>query len=287
MQELRAQVRRHGAGFLAFADALEALCGLAGGRLWYRKRYLARDRIVLRQERIEVRGLPSGLDGLRIAHLSDLHAGRFLRAGDLAGVVEAVNAQEPDVIALTGDYISHHWSDVLPLVADLGRLRSRLGTFAVFGNHDYRDRQEQRIVDAFAEAGVRFLRNSSVRLTCGEGVLALTGLEDLEESKCIDLAAARAGLEPGDVEVLLCHNPQAAQSLARTSCAAVLSGHTHGTQIDLPWLRRLGPAHPGLRIEYGPTTSIVSRGIGVVALPLRIGSPAEVVIVELAAGGQR
>jgi len=69
--------------------------------------------------------------------------------------------------------------------------------------------------------------------------------------------------------------------LATERTAVVLSGHTHGNQVDLPLLRRLGPTHPGLRLELGRATLIVSRGLGVVALPLRVGAPAEVVRVRL------
>jgi len=88
-------------------------------------------------------------------------------------------------------------------------------------------------------------------------------------------------VQAGDVEIVLCHNPRGASAIAGAGCTAILSGHTHGTQVDLPLLRRLGPQHPGLRLELGPTTLIVSRGLGVVAVPLRVGVPAEVVYVRL------
>ena len=111
--------------------------------------------------------------------------------------------------------------------------------------------------------------------------MVITGLEDLEEGRVVDVAAARKDLRSGDTEIMLCHNPRGARVLARQGCAAILSGHTHGTQVDLPWLRSLGPDHPGLRVEFGRTSLIVSRGLGVVGAPLRINAPAEVVVVEL------
>jgi len=277
----RVAPRRHGDLRRAISDALELCFVLLGGRRSYRRRHLSRGRFVMREELVEVDELPPGLEGFRLAQLSDLHGGPFLGAGDLREVVEAVNEQEPDLCVLTGDYICHRPAEALPLAEDLGRLRSRHGTFAVFGNHDYRDRREADIAARYAEVGVRFLRNESVRLDSGAGVLALTGLEDLEEGKVIDPRAARAALEEGDVEVMLCHNPLGARALARPGCAAILSGHTHGTQVDLPFLRDLGPEHPGLRVELGPTTLIVSRGLGVVGAPIRHRSPAEVVFVRL------
>ncbi|MCB9916285.1 MAG: metallophosphoesterase [Planctomycetes bacterium] len=282
---LRAPVRRYSDAFLAFALGVEVVCAALGGRRWYRARHLAPARLALRRERVVVPDLPDGLAGLRLAQLSDLHAGRYLGRGDLRAAVDAVNAFEPDVVALTGDFVSHHWSDALALVDDLARLAPRRACVAVFGNHDYRDRAEGRIAEAFAAAGVRVLRDECLRVDTGAGVLALVGLEDLEEAKRVDLDAARADVQPGDVEVVLCHHPAGGPRLARPGCALVLSGHTHGVQVDLPFLRRFGPAHPGLRLTHGATTQLVSRGVGVVGLPLRVGAPAEVVLVELAREG--
>jgi hypothetical protein len=284
----RVAPRRKPRLWLALGYAVEVGCALCGGRRFYRARHLAPGRFELRHERVEVPHLPRALEGLRIAQLSDLHAGRFLGPGDLRAVVEAVNELEVDLVVLTGDYISHHWSDALRLAPDLARLRPRLGAFAVFGNHDYRDRAEGRIAECFAGVGVRVLRNECVRLECGGAHLALVGVEDLEEAKRLDPAAARAELRAGDVEVLLCHNPLGAERLARPGCALILSGHTHGVQIDLPFLRRIGPPHPGDRRRVGATTAITSRGLGVVGLPLRLGSRAEVVVIDLhGAGGAR
>src|SRR5690606_1160454 len=113
--------------FLAVERTLAAL----GGRAFYRRRHLAAGRFRVRREDVAVAGLGPGLEGFTLAQLSDPHGGRFLGAGDLDAVVDAVNAAEPDVCVLTGDYISHHWSDALPLAASFGRLRSRHGTYAV------------------------------------------------------------------------------------------------------------------------------------------------------------
>ena len=287
----RVAPRRHGDFRLGFFRAVERAAARLGGRALYRARHLAPGRFRVREERVVVEGLPHALDGLSIAQLSDLHGGPFLGRGDLDAVVEAVNALEPDVCALTGDYVTHGWAEALPLVDALGGLRARLGTYAVFGNHDYRGRQEQKIADALEERGVRFLRDACARVGGGsvdgeEGedgpALALVGLEDLEEAREVDLARARAGVRPGDVEVHLCHNPMGAPVLARAGARLVLSGHTHGTQLDLPFLRRLGPQHPGARVELGGCTLLVSRGLGVIGFPVRVGAPAEVVVARLA-----
>jgi predicted MPP superfamily phosphohydrolase len=246
---------------------------------------LAVGRHQVREERVFPPALSPALDGFRIAHISDLHAGPFLACGDLADVVDRINTLDVDVCAITGDLITHHWSDALLVLDDLARIRTRHGVFVVFGNHDYRDRLEGRIVEAFAERGLRVLRNEGVRLALPGGTVALVGLEDLEEARVIDLERARRSVEQGDSEIVLCHNPTRARSIARAGCACILSGHTHGTQIDLPGLRRLGPKHPGARLFVGQTLLVVNRGLGVVGVPLRVGSPAEIVLVRLCATG--
>jgi len=276
----RVAPRRHGGLRLGFFRAVEACAARCGGRAWYRRRHLAAGRFRVRTETVAFAGLRAGLEGFTIVQLSDLHAGPFLGPGDLADVVDAVAGLDPDVVAITGDFVTHHWSEVLRIRADCARLAARRGLFAVFGNHDYKDRLEHRIAAEIAP-GIRVLRDECARIDTGDGVVALVGVEDLEEARTVDLDAARAGVRPGDVEIVLCHNPAGARAIAGARCAAILSGHTHGTQIDLPWLRRLGPAHPGRRVALGPTALVVSNGLGVVGAPLRFRSPAEIVVVRL------
>ena len=273
--------RRYSKTWLAFARLVERTAALMGGRAFYRRWFLGPGRFRVRSEHVEVSRLPAGLHGIRIVQLSDLHGGRFLGEHDLKHVIEAIRVEAPDVIVLTGDYIISYWSEVVGRMPDLGQLSARYGVFAVFGNHDYRGRNESRIAELFEQAGIRVLRNQSVRIDTGDGVLAVVGLEDLEEGKLVDERAARADLQPGDVEIVLCHNPHMATSLARPQCAAVLSGHTDGNQIDLPGFRGLGPAHPGDRCEFGETVAITNFGLGVIGLPFRFGAPAEIVRLTL------
>lgn len=279
----RVAPRRHSGARIALFRAAELAAGALGGRALYRRTRLGPGRFRVREETVRVRGLPPEADGFTIVQLSDLHAGPFLRGGDLAAVVERCNALRPDLFVITGDFITHGWRDALLVLPDLARLAAPCGTHAVFGNHDYRGRAEARIAEAYAECGIRFLRNEALRLPSAAGRLVLVGLEDLEEARVVDLATARREVAPGDVEILLCHNPTSAGALVREGCAVILSGHTHGTQVDLPFLRGMGPRHPGLRVELGPTVLLVSRGLGAVGLPLRVGAPSELVRVCLRA----
>lgn len=270
--------RRHGWPRRALFRVVEALCRAAGGRALYRAWFLRPPRLRTRMEEVRVKSLPEDLDGFTIAHLSDFHGGPFLRARDLTGVVEHVNALRPDVVALTGDFLTHVTEEGVEIAAAFGGLVAPRGAFAVFGNHDYRGRREGELVRALAERGVRVLRNAHAILTPG---LAIAGIEDLEEGKVSDLDAALAGIPEGAAVVLLSHHPGALEAARSRGVGLVLSGHTHGGQVRWPWLRRLGPPHPGDRVDRGGSTCIVNTGIGVIGVPFRAGAPAEVVIVRL------
>jgi uncharacterized protein len=278
---LRQTPRRFGAWRTGAVRGLELAAQWMGGRTFYRRRHLRADRFLVRREELAPAELSPDLAGLCCVQLSDLHAGPFLRRGDLREVVAAVNRESPDLIFLTGDLITHDWRDALELVEDLSRLRARLGILGVFGNHDYRGRNEARIEQALAAGGVRFLRNACARFQVGEAWVGVVGLEDLEEGRQIDLDAARSELRPGDLELVLCHHPAGGPKMARAGCAAIFSGHTHGGQLDLPGLRAVGPAHPGARVRLGSTTLIVNRGLGTLGVPLRVGAPTEIVVARL------
>lgn len=264
----------------AFA-AIERTFVLLGGRALYRRSALRRDRIAVRRETIGVDGLPAALDGFTIAHLSDPHAGPFLGRGALVDVADLVESLAPDVVCWTGDYVVHGIENATPIEPELRRCVGRRATFAVFGNHDYLHREEGRFVAAMEPAGWRFLRNASETLDVDGARIAFCGIEDPEEGKVVDADAATADVEDADVVVALAHGPRAAPAFAARDARIVLSGHTHGTQVDLPFLRDLGPAHPGLRVELGDTTLIVTRGLGAIGAPLRIGVPAEIVLLTL------
>ena len=304
--ELLQAPRRHSQLRLGFFRAARGCARALGGRRWYRWRYLHPERMVLRREILRVPNWPAELEGLRLLQLSDFHAGPFLRGEDLWPLVRGLESDPPDLIALTGDFITDRWEDVQGLAPVLGALPARLGAYAVLGNHDYRGRQVSRLVETLAQHGIRTLLDESVHL---DGVpLWVTGLHDLEERRGWarrsesageahgaevelqeQLRRMRAQHAPGDWELALCHHPIGAAALARERTFAILSGHTHGRQIDRRWLRTLGPAHPGLQVPIfaaGVRTSqlYVHRGVGVVGVPLRSRAPAEALWLEVHRG---
>ncbi len=278
--------RRYSDARLKLFRLCEEAARRLGGRSFYRRRFLSRGRLRVRQEIIQVPRWSPETPRLRLVQLSDLHAGPFLAEGDLEEVCEVARELGPDLYVLTGDLISERTEEAFALIRDLARLRAPLGSFAVFGNHDYRGRREGEIAGRLErEAGWRFLRNEGHRFEHHGEPVHLTGLEDLEEARRVDPEGARSGLESTDTEILLVHNPGFSGELLEANTQLVLSGHSHGHQVDLPFVRRFAPRHPGDRVERGDTVCITSRGLGALGLPLRIASPAELVCIDLIPAG--
>lgn len=223
---------------------------------------------------------------LRILLLSDTHAGGpDMPVARLSRIVAQANALRPDLIVLSGDYVSHkllRTTVVSPeaATAPFGRLRSRLGTFAVLGNHDHwHDSRE--MVAALQRAGVRVLSNRHVVT----GGVTVAGVDDLHTGHA-DLPGALDGVRPGLPIVLVSHNPDIFPDVDHRPIVT-LAGHTHGGQISLPLIGPLATASRfGRRYVHGHIVEngrhlIVSAGLGTSILPLRIGALPEIVVVEL------
>jgi uncharacterized protein len=256
-------------------------------------------RLRLVRYEIPIANLPRPLDGFRIVQLSDTHYGPYNGVRHIAAAVELANAQRPDLVALTGDYVHRGVQMIAPGIRPFARLRSRLGAVSVLGNHDHWEDPEA-CQTALRRAGVRPLDNSRLFATATSDELleeevpgescAICGVGDLWEDLCSPRSALR-GVSPRCPRILLCHNPDGAEDLARTSPESrfdlQLSGHTHGGQIDLPFLGTPAvPSHYGTKYTGGYVEGprwpvIVSRGVGVSVAPVRFGVVPEVVLVVL------
>jgi predicted MPP superfamily phosphohydrolase len=225
---------------------------LAGflGRTWARLGYayhveptwLTVNRLVL-----SVRGLAPALAGVRIAQLSDFHCGPHIPPGYLEAAIERTAAEQPDLIALTGDYVDRGPDHVSAAARLFRELRAPLGVFAVLGNHDFavhtargtrrHPELHRRVTDALGTEGVVVLRNRSVRVERDGAPLVVAGVDDLWSGES-DPGAALAGACADAPRLLLAHNPQSAEFLVGHRADLVLSGHTHGGQINWPGLGR-------------------------------------------------
>ncbi len=232
---------------------------------------------------IGLRRLPPELDGLRIVHLSDIHHSPFTGREQIERAVEAANNLQPDIIALTGDYISHEREYAAPCAEMLGRLRARCGVYAVLGNHDnWVD--AALITDLFRAEGIHVLVNQGMRFEHEGASFWLAGVDDTMVG-LEDLPLALAGSRADEMKLLLAHNPIILRRAARAGVDLVLSGHTHGGQVT--WRSEHSASGRVRRrilrglARHGDTQIYVTRGLGTVVLPVRYGCLPEVSFLQL------
>ncbi|MGH9465732.1 MAG: metallophosphoesterase [Terriglobales bacterium] len=222
--------------------------------------------------------LPHALAGLCLAHLSDIHYGLFLSRESLLRVLELTQAQRPDLIVITGDFVTQSPVFMEPVAEMLGCLRAPLGVYAVLGNHDFRAGAAE-VTQALRRYGVKVLRNQHRLLRHRGTTFQIAGIDDSRQHP--NLAAA-LGPTARRFTLLLAHNPMELAAAARCGVDLVLSGHTHGGQIKFafaePLYQRFLPA--GF-LSLDGTRMYVSRGLGNVILPMRVGAPPELAFLTL------
>lgn len=245
-------------------------------------------RVRVSRHDVTIPSLPSPLNGLRIAQISDVHfPGNQLAA---RAALEHVRRERPEIVVLNGDMLESARAE--GQVREFARAaRGSLGTVAVLGNWEYRAGVVGEPARALYRAsGVDLLVNESRLLNVGGAPLALVGLDDMLSGRP-DLPAARAGLTPDMVELWLIHEPDFADQVPQGSpqpAAVLLSGHTHGGQIRIPLLPPFKPVGAGRFLEGWyrdtPAPMYVSRGVGTTTIPARFRCPAELPIFTLRSG---
>ncbi len=267
------------AGNLAMAAPLAAL---GYGALIERTRFRVREIDAF------LPGLAPGLDGLRILQLSDIHMGPFLSESDLARVVDMGMELKPHLAVITGDLISARGDPLDACIRQLARVRADAGVFGCMGNHEHYARAEDYTEQAAARAGIRFLRGHSQQLQFGGSTLNLAGVDHQSSTSGKKyLAGAERMVVPGALNLLLSHNPAVFPVAARQGYNFMLSGHTHGGQINVEiYDQSISPARFVTRYIYGlyherGAAAYVTRGIGTIAIPVRIGAPPEITVIRL------
>jgi uncharacterized protein len=237
--------------------------------------------------------LPPGLDGLTVLHLSDLHAGVHLGEDMMQEIVAQANALRPDLIVQTGDMIDISRSYIPPYVRAFRALRAPLGVVTVLGNHD-RYTGEAEVVRGCLDAGQLFVRNGCHVIERHGAVLALLGIDDprnwnVDDPQTGDVDAALRAAPPDAFTVLLAHRPGAWDSAAPRGIRLTLAGHIHGGQLYVPVIGwspgRLITKYVMGHFQRGPSQLYVSRGIGVVGVPIRVFAPPEIALFELRRSG--
>lgn len=246
---------------------------------------------MIRRAVLPVPDWPAGAAPIRVALISDLHVqGPDMPPARIARLVAEVNATQPDLVLLAGDFVgdrqiaTRDYSDA-EIAAPLRGLRASLGAYAVLGNHDHW-RDGPAMAAALEAAGVRVLRNQAARA----GPVTLVGIDDIHTRHADIAGAARAATAIGGPFVVLSHSPDVAPALPR-QFGVVLAGHTHCGQIVLPfWGQVVSASNYGDRYRCGVIREngrviVVTAGWGASVLPLRFGAPPDWWLVTLDGNG--
>jgi uncharacterized protein len=249
-----------------------------------------------RSERVRERELavserwPPALAGMRVALVSDLHAGApHVGAGRIERLVAAVNAQRPDLVLLLGDYIDpkvRFGSRVAPatVASRLAGLRAPLGVAAVMGNHDW-DNEGPEMRAALRAAGIPVLENVAMQM----GDVWVAGVDDTRYREP-SIERALRDVPDGAATILLSHDPDVFPHVP-DRVALTVSGHLHGGQVGVPLVRRpFIPSRFGERYARGHVVEdgrhlYVTAGFGTTGWPVRLFAPPEIVILRLSAAG--
>lgn len=264
---------------------------------------LGRNSLHVNENVVEVDGLPSALEGMRIVHISDLHAGSFNNRGLGERMKQVCNGFDPDLLIFTGDLVNNFAWEAPRVEPWLRHFQASKGKYAVLGNHDYGDYTRWKspeakaanldgIKQAYRRMGFRLLLNESERLYCNGDSLYITGVENWGHppfSRYANLPEALRGVPPEPFRILLTHDPAHWDNELKYSGSfpLTLSGHTHGFQwgiklagipFSTAWFhtRRWGGVY-----RHDTSTLVVNRGTGTIGMLFRIDMPAEITLITL------
>jgi len=272
---------------------------VVAGSVWSAPGLGEADRPYLVRLEIPLRRLPPAFDGFTIAQLSDFHYDPYFSVKPNRIGVDVVNGLKPDLIVLTGDFVSVPFietnaaikqeidQNMVPCGDLLAQLRAPNPLIAVLGNHDHGT--DPKAITAILEGhGVKVFRNQSLPIERNGSRLWLAGV-DSASAKAAHIDPTLKAVPPNEATVLLCHEPDFADTAAKHPVDLQLSGHSHGGQILFPlvgalYYPKLGRKYRrGLR-KIGNTTLYVNCGIGTVGVPIRRNCPPEITLITLRAG---
>ena len=248
--------------------------------------YIGRTRFELKEIEIAIPGLHRDLEGLRIAQLTDMHVGPFLSPHELETAVAMANEARPHVTVLTGDVISQQGDPLDGALSALASLRADAGVYGCMGNHENYAKCLDYTAAFGARRGMKFLRHDAETLRFGDALLNLAGV-DYQRRNLPYLEGAGQLINPAATNLLLSHNPDVFPVAEALGYDLVVAGHTHGGQVTVEIVEQtLNAGHfftPFVVGEYrlNDAALYVSRGLGCVNLPMRIGAWPEVTLLKL------
>lgn len=264
---------------MAIAVSAAPFAGAAYGLLYERLD------VEVTHSRITLARLPESFEGFQIAYLSDIHISSFMTASQIRNFVLMTNQLKPQLIVLTGDYLSWDPATQGEVVNALADLRAPYGVFGCLGNHEAITGTEASITQIFQAKGIRILRQEHAMVHLQNEAINLIGIDDSHQ----DLDGIERLMSPNTVNILLIHdtNGGSFEHAAELGIDLTLSGHTHGGQLSLEFLRRgLCLARFETRYTSGwygrPGGQLyVNRGIGTTMIPIRLGARPEITVLEL------
>jgi hypothetical protein len=277
----------HHPGRRHFLSAVRAVLFAAPPAVLGYGMFIERSRLQLREQNLQIPDLPPDLDGVRLVQLTDIHMGAFLSRKDLERAVAMANETRAQVALVTGDLITTVRDPLDDCLDALAGLRADAGIFGCLGNHEVFTGTENYVEREGARRGLRFLRQATAPLRFGNTTLNLAGV-DYQRVHDRYLRGAEKLLLPGAFNLLLSHNPDVFRVAARQGYPLTISGHTHGGQVRVEILhtdvldvaRFYTPYVDGF-YQRGAASLFVSRGIGTIGIPARIGAPPEVALLRL------
>ncbi|EHK64407.1 metallophosphoesterase [Achromobacter arsenitoxydans] len=271
----------------AWAVAGLSLAGSLAG--FYNARRLAR----VVDVDVPIAGLPKDLDGFTIVQISDIHVGPTIKKRYVQAIVDAVNEQLPDMVAITGDVVDGSVEQLAAQASPLGQLRAPYGVYLVTGNHEYYSGAAPWVAE-FRRMGLRVLMNEHALIHPSGLPMVVAGVTDysagsFDPQQRSNPKAALSGA-PADAfpRILLAHQPRSAAAAEPLGYTLQLSGHTHGGQF-FPWgffVRFQQPFTAGLH-RLGRMWVYTSRGTGYWGPPKRLWAPSEITRLRLRAAPAR
>ena len=249
--------------------------------------FIERDNFRVEEITIPVAGLPKELEGLKIVQITDIHMGAFLSPASFERVVGMANEIRADLALMTGDLVTGVGDPVETCLSQLARIKADAGMIGCLGNHEIYAKAQDYVDREGAKLGIKFLRSQNIVMEFRGKKLNFAGIDYQRKGEPYLVGAERL-IEPGMTNILLSHNPDVFPVAKVQGYDLTISGHTHGGQITVEYLQQfMNPARFVTRYVSGLYTEgdkriYVSRGLGTVGVPTRLGAPPELTVIRLA-----